>query len=88
VAVIVMRPLGKGALLRHLPSQDELEPLSPFGVQTWPQALIKWALSDPRVDLVVPATRDAGHARENAAAGTPPWFGTDERRFVERLAGA
>ena len=88
VAVIVMRPLGKGSLLRHSPSQDELEPLSPFGVQTWPQALLKWALSDPRVDLVIPATRDAAHARENAAAGTPPWFGPDERRLVERLAGA
>jgi diketogulonate reductase-like aldo/keto reductase len=76
------------AQLRHSPSQDELEPLSPLVVQTWPQALLKWALSDPRADLVIPATRDAGHARENAAAGTPPWFGPDERRLVERLAGA
>ena len=28
----------------------------------------------------------AAHARENAAAGSPPWFGPDERRYVERLA--
>src|SRR5205085_1313033 len=46
------------------------------------------ALSDPRVDVVIPATANPEHARENAAAGEPPWFGPDERRLVERLAGA
>jgi diketogulonate reductase-like aldo/keto reductase len=86
VAVIVMRPLGRGELLRLVPSPAELEPLREFGVETWPQALIKWALSDERVDLAIPATSQPGRARENAAAGSPPWFGPDERRLVERLA--
>jgi aryl-alcohol dehydrogenase-like predicted oxidoreductase len=58
-----------------------------FGIETWPQALRKWALSDERVDLVIPATSNPRHARENAEAGSPPWFGPDERAFVERLAG-
>jgi hypothetical protein len=40
------------------------------------------------VDVAIPATQDPDHARENAAAGEPPWFGPDERRLVERLAGA
>ncbi len=84
--VIVMRPLGAGSLLRRPPPPAELEPLRPFGVADWPQALLKWALSDERVDLVIPATRDAAHARANAAAGTPPWLGPEERRLVERLA--
>ena len=87
VAVIVMRPLGEGGLLRRSPSAAELEPLRELGVETWPQALLKWALSDERVDVVIPATRDPEHARENAAAGEPPWLGRDERRLVERLAG-
>jgi diketogulonate reductase-like aldo/keto reductase len=88
VAVIVMEPLGSpaGRLLRVRPSRRELEPLREFGVETWPQALLKWTLSDERVDLVIPATRRAEHARENAAAGRPPWFGPEERRLVERLA--
>ena len=55
-------------------------------VETWPQALLKWALSDSRVDVVIPATSRPERARENAAAGTPPWFGAEERRLVERLA--
>ena len=88
MAVIVMRPLGKGQLLRRPPDPRELEPLRDFGVETWAQALLKWALSDSRVDVVIPATRDPQHAVENATAGTPPWFGPEERRVVERLAAA
>ena len=86
VSVIVMRPLGEGALLRRPPSAGQLEPLRAFGVDTWPQALLKWALSDERVDTVIPATRNPAHAVENAAAGSPPWLGADERRLVESLA--
>jgi len=83
VAVIVMRPLGEGALLRRSPPDDVLDQL---GVETWPQALLKWALSDERVDLVIPATRNPDHARANAAAGEPPWFDAEQRRLVERFA--
>jgi diketogulonate reductase-like aldo/keto reductase len=88
IAVIVMRPLGKGQLLRREPDPRELEPLRDFGVETLAQALLKWALSDDRVDVVIPATRNPRHAAENATAGTPPWFGPEERRVAERLAAA
>jgi diketogulonate reductase-like aldo/keto reductase len=86
VAVIVMRPLGQGSLLRRPPDASELEPLRDLGVETWAQALLKWALSDERIDLVIPATRRPEHARENAAAGEPPWLGREKRGLVERLA--
>jgi aryl-alcohol dehydrogenase-like predicted oxidoreductase len=83
VAVIVMRPLGQGSLVRRVPPGSALAEL---GVRTWAEALLKWALSDERVDVVIPATRAPGHARANAEAGKLPWFGSDERRLVERLA--
>jgi diketogulonate reductase-like aldo/keto reductase len=86
VAVVAMRPLAEGGLLRTPPPADALEPLRPFGVDTWAQALLKWALSDERVDLVIPATSRPQRAAENAAAGSPPWFGREERAYVERLA--
>jgi aryl-alcohol dehydrogenase-like predicted oxidoreductase len=86
VAVIVMRPLGQGALVRSRPPPEQLEPLKPFGIETWPQALLKWALSDPRIDVVIPATSNPEHARANAAAGSPPWLGPEERALVARLA--
>ena len=87
MAVIVMRPLGEGELLERQPAEDDLEPLREFGVETWVQALLKWALSDERIDVVIPATKNPLHAAENALAGEPPWFGEEERRLVERLAG-
>lgn len=86
VAVLVMRPLAQAALLRRPPRVEELAPLAPFGVETWPQALLKWALSDPRVDVVIPATARPERVRENARAGEAPWFGREERALVERLA--
>jgi aryl-alcohol dehydrogenase-like predicted oxidoreductase len=86
VAVLVMRPLGEKSRLPRPPPAEELAPLREFGVETWPQALLKWALSDNRVSAVIPATRDPEHARENAVAGTPPWLGPEERKLVERLA--
>ena len=87
MGVIVMRPVGQGELVRREPPLGELEPLLEFGIETWAHALLKWALSDERVDLVIPATRNPDHARSNARAGSPPWFGRDERSLVERLAG-
>jgi diketogulonate reductase-like aldo/keto reductase len=84
--VIVMRPLGQGALLGRMPPAGALDALRPFGVTTWPQALIKWILSDPRCHVAIPATSRRERMTENARAGDPPWFGPAERALVERLA--
>jgi diketogulonate reductase-like aldo/keto reductase len=86
IPVLVMVPLGSGRVVARAPSREQLEPLRPFGVETWAQALLKWALSDDRVDVVLPATKRPERARENARTGEPPWFGVEERRYVERLA--
>ena len=85
LAVIVMRPFGEGGLLRRTPSAGRLEPFREFGVETWPQVLLKWVLSDERVDVAIPATTSAEHARENTVAGAPPWFGSSERALVQEL---
>ena len=86
IGVIAMRPFGEGDLFRRTPPSRALEPLRPFGVSTWPQALLKWTLSDPRVTAAIPATMDPSHAVDNALAGEPPWFGPAERRLVAELA--
>jgi aryl-alcohol dehydrogenase-like predicted oxidoreductase len=86
VGVILMRPLEFGALARLRPSAEQLAPFAEFGVGTWPQVLLKWLVSDPRVTTVIPATSSPDHARDNAAAGEPPWFGPAERAAVVRLA--
>jgi aryl-alcohol dehydrogenase-like predicted oxidoreductase len=86
IGVLVMRPLGQGALARRSPTPEQLKPLAQFGIRTWPQALLKWLLSDPRVTTVIPATSSPEHARDNADAGQPPWFGPQARQYVVQLA--
>lgn len=86
VAVIVMQPLGDKARLQQPPSAAELAPLREFGIETWAQAILKWSLSDERIDLVIPATSKPERAAANARAGTPPWLGPKERGLVARLA--
>jgi len=88
LAVIVMRPFGDGDLFADPPAPEALEPLRRFGIETWPQALLKWVLSDRRVDAVIPATSKPPRTRENAAAGLPPWLGPEERDYVAGLAAA
>jgi aryl-alcohol dehydrogenase-like predicted oxidoreductase len=87
LGVVVMRPVGgRGGVVTRPQEDRELEPLRPFGVTTWAQALIKWVLSDPRCHIAIPATSRRGRTTENAAAGGPPWFGSEERELVARLA--
>jgi diketogulonate reductase-like aldo/keto reductase len=88
LGVVVMRPLGGGGgLVTRPPADAELEPLRAFGVETWGQALLKWVLSDRRCHVAIPATSRPERARENAAAGAPPWFDEEARALVARLAG-
>jgi diketogulonate reductase-like aldo/keto reductase len=90
IAVLVMRPLGgsASALLRRDPGSSALAPLASSGVRTWAQALLAWALTDSRVDVVIPATRRPERASENAAVGSLRPLDADERALVSRLAGA
>ena len=86
IGVLVMRPFGEAQLLRRPPVPSALAPLAEFGVRTWPQALLKWVLSDPRCHVAIPATSSSEHLSENLAAASPPWFGESERDLVAGLA--
>jgi diketogulonate reductase-like aldo/keto reductase len=88
IGVVAMTPLATGRLLERAPPDEMLAPLASAGVHTWPQALLKWALSDPRVSCVIPATSRPEHMRANAAAGDPPWLTIPQRRMVEDMVAA
>jgi aryl-alcohol dehydrogenase-like predicted oxidoreductase len=87
LGVVVMRPFAERGLLRRQPEKEEMRPLEPFGVRSWPQALLKWILSDPRCHVAIPATSSPEHMAEDAVIGDPPWLGPEERDLVARLAG-
>jgi aryl-alcohol dehydrogenase-like predicted oxidoreductase len=82
LGVIVMRPFAEGALFPG-PDPRSLEKL---GLADWPTALLKWSLSDERVHVVIPATRNPDHLRMNVSAGSPPFLDPDQRRPLAELA--
>ena len=67
VAVIVNRPLERGALPAALASR----PLSPLAVELgctgWAQFCLLYATSHPAVTCAIPATSDPAHMTENMA---------------------
>lgn len=85
LGVLVMEPLGTGALARKAPAPEQLEPFLDHGLTTWTQVCLKWILSDPRVTCVIPATSNPDHMRENASAGSGPWFDEKERSAIAEL---
>jgi len=78
LGVVVMRPFGEGSLVRRVPAG--------FDEVSWPQALLKWVLSDPRVTVAIPASSKPERIRANALAGDPPYLDPDQREHVARLA--
>jgi diketogulonate reductase-like aldo/keto reductase len=85
VKVVAMRPLGGsgGRRLRVRLSDGDRERL---GVETWAEALLRWALADERIDAVIPATSRPERAAENARAGSLPPLDAEQRQLVELLA--
>jgi diketogulonate reductase-like aldo/keto reductase len=81
-----MRPLGQGALARRPPPSRELAFLADYGLRTWAQALLNWGVSDPRVTVSIPATRDVAHAVDNCAVGRARRFDAAARERVAALA--
>jgi len=81
LGVLTHSPLRYG-VLEHPPARAQIEAL---GVETWPQAVLRWIISDPRISCVLTATRTPGRPTENAEAGKPPWFGPDQRAQVAAL---
>jgi diketogulonate reductase-like aldo/keto reductase len=86
VAVIAMRPLGGSGEDRRRRVELTDEQKTELGVESWAEALLRWALGDERIDAVIPATKSGERARANARAGEGLRFTPDQRVLVERLA--
>lgn len=87
LGVLVMEPLGTGALVRKVPEPELLAPFLDHGVTTWAQVCLKWILSDPRISAVIPATANPVHLEENARVGAGHWYDEKERAAIVDLLG-
>ncbi|HTK92012.1 MAG TPA: aldo/keto reductase [Verrucomicrobiae bacterium] len=86
VGVVVMRPLGQGALARRAPAAREMGFLAEHGLRSWAQALLNWGVSDPRVSVSIPATSRAAHMADNCVVGDARRFDAATRERVATLA--
>jgi len=74
VAVLVNRPLTKGAMIDRAAGHDLPPVAAELGCRSAAQLFVKWVLGDPAVTVVLAATRNPRHAAENleAASGRVP----------------
>jgi diketogulonate reductase-like aldo/keto reductase len=81
MSVVAMRPFGEGSLRGPFPAE-----LAEAGLSGWPEALLRWCLSDPRVTVAIPASTTPAHAAHNVAAGAAGPLPAEVRRLVASLA--
>jgi diketogulonate reductase-like aldo/keto reductase len=86
VAVIAMRPLGGSGEDRRRRIELTDEQRGRLGVDSWPEALLRWTLADERVDCVIPATSKPDRAQANARAGDGARLDGDRRALVDEIA--
>ena len=83
LGVIAMRPLGgEGSVIPPPRGAD----LGALGVESWAEALLRWALADRRVHAVIPATSSPEHMRANVRAGDGRPLDPATRERIGRLA--
>ncbi len=87
VKVIAMRPLGGSGQDRRRAIAPTAEELAELRCESWPEALLRWALGDERIDSVIPATSQPARATANARAGDGTQLDASQRALVQRLAG-
>lgn len=83
LGVIAMRPLGGAG--SEIPTPVGID-LAELGVSSWAEALLRWALAHPCVDLAIPATRNPDHMRANLRAGDGAELDPAIRERITELA--
>ncbi len=83
LGVLAMRPLGgEGSVIRPPGERD----FAPLGIASWAEALLRWALTDERIHVVIPATSSSEHALADARAGEQARLDPELRERVGLLA--
>ena len=85
LGVLLMRPLGEGQR-RPAARPGRTGAAAPVRRHHLGSGPDQVGPEQPHVHVSLPATAQPARLAENAAAGSPPWFGPDERAYIQRLA--
>lgn len=69
IGVIVNRPFDDGLFFRKVKNKPLPDYAKEFDCTSWAQFALKYVLAEPLVNVVIPATGNPEHLRENMAAG-------------------
>ncbi len=68
-AVIINEPFEKGTLFNMVEGKALPEWAAAYQIENWSQYFLKYIISHPAVNVVIPATTSASHAKSNMLAG-------------------
>jgi aryl-alcohol dehydrogenase-like predicted oxidoreductase len=92
VATLVNGPFGRTRLFQRAGDRPVPDWAKEFGANTWAQFFLKWLLGNPAITVVIPATSDPAHLRDNMGAGLGRLPDEAERKrmaeFVDALPAA
>ncbi len=71
-AVIINEPFEKGTLFKMVEGKALPDWATEYEIDSWSQYFLKYIISHPAVNVVIPATTHASHARSNMMAGEGP----------------
>ncbi|MFD2192306.1 aldo/keto reductase [Pistricoccus aurantiacus] len=80
VAVLINRTFDDGNLFARVKDRPLPGWAGEFGVESWAQLFLKFALSHPAVTAVIPATSKPAHQRDNLQAGYGPLLSEAQQR--------
>lgn len=69
MATLINGPFGRSSLFRRVGDRSVPDWAAEFGATSWAHFFLKWLLGSPAVTVVIPATSEPGHLRDNMGAG-------------------
>ena len=69
IAVIINEPFEKGDLFRIIKDKQLPEWCTDYEIENWAQFFLKYIISHPAVNCVIPATSNPSHSTQNVKAG-------------------
>lgn len=85
IATLVNGPFGRTRLFSRAGDRPVPDWAREFGAETWAQFFLKWLLGHPAITVVIPATSDPEHLRDNMRAGYGRVPDEEERRRMQDL---